>query len=418
MKNNGRRNKLKADFKTMLKMMLLFIGGTLVTVMILLVVAGGGICGRLKPIPDEMESIGSFEVVTHTHRYQTGWNTGELGTAATEKYSLRYRSQPFSFEGKAGWFGSEVKRYETFNSIVTFPTAVPALVVNAGDPNNESYYYLILEAGEKAVAQYLGASTGGVSAQWLDPPEGGPAPIADKALHRGRLEGGRWLLLGQYTVLDTRTLEITAFSQPEDFSPNQFKPPVAMAPDGGSFVRFGYTMDMNMTDVVKLAVFEIGVGTTYTLPIDRMRMRYNDWTEIDAAWLDHHWEWKAGRDGLLRLVEREDFEPLPRRGSLKVSPYDGQREYAVSHVKPEMLDRVKAYLVQSHGAVLQPPEPFVGTDVFLIGQDKINVMMHGDEVGIWMDRETDDSIVDELATGFDEVLSTGVLDDLFVPPSG
>ena len=402
----------------MVKKMLLMVGLILVLVAVLLVVVGVLAYGMSKSIPDKVEAVGPFEVVTHTHRYPTGWNTGELGTATTETYSLRYRSQPFSFEGKAGWFGSEVKRYETFNSIVTFPTTAPALVVNVGDPNNESYYYLIREEGEKAVAQYLGASTGGVSAQWLDPPEGGTGPITNIALHRGRLEGGRWLLLGQYTVLDTRTLEITAFSQPKDFSPNQFKPPVAMAPDGGSFVRFGSIMDMNMNNVPKLAVFEIGAGTTYTLPIDRMRMRYNDWTEIDAAWLDHHWEWKSGEDGRLRLLERKDFEPLPRRGSLKVSPYDGHREYEVSPVKPEMLDRVKAFLVKRHGAELQPPGPFVGTDVFLIGQDKINVMMHDDEVGVWMDRGTDDSIVEELATGFDEVLGTGDLDDLFVPPAG
>jgi hypothetical protein len=369
-----------------------------------------------KAVPDEVEVFGPFEVVTHTHRYQTGWNTGELGTATTEKYSLRYRSKPFTFEGKAGFFGSEVKMYETFNSIVTFPTTMSALVVNVGDPNNESYYYLIREKGEKAVAQYLGSSSGGVSAQWLDPPEEGTDPIANNFLHRGRLEGGRWLLLGQYTVLDTRTLEITAFSQPKGFSPNQFKPPVAMAPDEGSFVRFGSTMDMNMNNLPKLAVFEIGVGTTYTLPIDRMRMRYNDWTEIDAAWLDHHFEWKAGKDGRLRLVERGDFVPLPRRGSLTVD--HGHREYRVKPVKPEMLDRVLAFLVERHGAKLQPREPNSSADVLIVGRDKINVMFYRDHVGVWMDLGTDDRFVEEVAAGFDEVLGTGEMDDLFVPPAG
>ena len=397
------------------KKMHFVVGGILVLIVVALVEFLALVFSRYRAIADEVEAFGPFEVVTHTRRYVTGWNEGSLGTGTTETYSLRYRSQPFSFEGKAGWFGSEVKRYETFNSIVTFPTTEPAIVVNVGDPNNENYYYLIREEGEKAVAQYLGTSTGGISVQWLDPPDGETDLIADITLHRGRLEGGRWLLLGQYTVLDTRTLEITAFSQPKDFSPNQFKPPVAMAPDRGSFVRFGSTLDMNMNSVPKLAVFEIGVGTTYTLPIDRMRMRYNDWTEIDAAWLDHHWEWKAGEDGRLRLLEREDFEPLPRRGSLNVSPYDGHREYTVSPVKPEMLDRVKAFLVEHHGAELQPPGPFVGTDVFLIGQDKINVMLYDKDVSIWMDRETDDHIVEELAAGFDKVLGTGELDDLFVP---
>jgi len=401
----------------MVKKMLLIVGGILVLVLVSAVVVGVLACGRSKRIPDVVEAIGPFEVVTHTHSRLTGWNTGELVKSTSERYSLHYRSQPFSFEGKSGFFGTETKVYQTFNSMITFPTTVPALVVNVGDPNNESYYYLIREEGEKAVAQYLGKSTGSVSAQWLDPPEEEESdPVTNIALHRGRLEGGRWLLLGQYTVLDTETLDTTAFGQPEDFTPNQFKPPIAMAPDEGSFVRFGYSADDGSTP--KLAVFEIGEGKTYTLLIDKWRMRYNDWTEIDAAWLDHHFEWKAGEDGRLGLHERKDFKPLPRCGTLKVSPHDGRREYELKPVKPEMLDRLKSYLVESHGAELQPREPNSSADVFLIGQDKINVMIHKDEVGIWMDREYDDRLVEELAAGFDEVLGTGELDNLFVPPPG
>jgi hypothetical protein len=311
-------------------------------------------------------------------------------------------------------FGNEVQRYETFNSVVTFHTEVPALVVNAGDPNNANFYYLVREDQGNAVVQYLGSSSGGVSAQWLDPPDGEAAAVADIALHRGRMAGGRWLLLGQYTVLDTRTLESTSFRQPEGFTPNQFKPPVAMSPDKGAFVRFGYATDASTAP--RLAVFEIGSGTTYTLAIDRQRMRYNDWPEIDAAWLDRHFQWNAGADGHLRLLEREEFKPLPHRGSLTEN--HGYPEYTLSPVKPEMLDRVVAFLVERFGAELQPREPHSSSDVLLIGQHKISVMFHGESVGVWMDSGADSRLVEEVAAGFDELLRTGELDDLFVLPSG
>jgi len=401
----------------MRKKMLAIIGGILVLV-VGLVAAGWAAWyfGRSRAIPDVTETFGPFEVVTHTHRYMTGWNTGKFGTGTEENYSLRYRSRPFSFEGKAGMWGDQVIRYEIFNSIITFPSTPPALVVNAGDPDNASFYYLVREKGGAAVAEFLGASSGSVSAQWLDPPEGKSPSTVDTALHRGRLEGGRWLLLGDYTLLDTRTFKSTALSQPEGFSLNQFKPPLALAPDSGSFVRFGYAMDS--TNAPKLAVFELGTGTAYTLPIDRVRMRYHDWPEIDAAWLDHHFEWQAGLNGRLRLLEREDFKPLPYQGSLKVDPNDGYREYKVSPVKPEMRDRLAAFLEARHGAEIQPRGPYDSADVFLVGGHKVHVMFHGESVGVWMDRGADSRLVEEVAAGFDEVLRTGELDGLFVLPAG
>ena len=116
------------------------IGGTLILAMVSLFVWVALASCKSEAIPEEVEVFGSFEVVTHTHRFVSGWNTGRLGRSTTENYSLRYRSRPFSFEGKAGMWGDHVKRYETFNSIITFPSVKPAVVGNVGDPNNESYY--------------------------------------------------------------------------------------------------------------------------------------------------------------------------------------------------------------------------------------------------------------------------------------
>ena len=45
----------------------------------------------------------------------------------------------------------------------------------------------------------------------------------------------------------------------------------------------------------------------------------------DPAWLDHHFTWERGGDGVDRLVERKHFTPLPYHGAL--SELDGGSHY-------------------------------------------------------------------------------------------
>jgi hypothetical protein len=188
-----------------------------------------------------------------------------------------------------------------------------------------------------------------------------------------------------------------------------------MSPDGGSFVRYGCAMDSSNAPM--LAVFEVEGGAAYTLPIDAARMRFNDWAEIDAAWLDHHFEWRKAEDGRLRLSKRESFKPLPYHGSFRHDPLDGYREYNLQPVKPEMRDRVIAFLESEYGAKILPREPNSPSDSFMIGQDKVNVMLYKDSVGIWKDRGTDSRLVEDIAKRFDRVLATGELDGLFETPA-
>jgi hypothetical protein len=397
------------------KKMLLAMGLAAIVAVAVLTVGALALFGRTKKLPDKVEVFGPFEVVTHTSRFVTGWNQGSLGTDTTETYSLRYRSQPFAFQGKAGMVGDQTQRYEIFNAVVTFPSPEPAIVVNAGDPNNTSFYYLVREEDGKAVAKYMGQSTGCVSVEWLDPPAGAAPGERNVALHRLRLEGGRWLLLGERGVLDTRSLQGYALHEPEGISLNQSKPAIAMAPDGRSFVRYGYSMDSSNAPM--LGVFEIETESTYTLRIDRARMRYNDWHEIDPTWLDHHFEWKRAADGRLRLSERVGFKPLPYHGTFSPAPPDQYREYNLKPVKPQMRDRVIVFLQGEFQAKLQPRGEYQSSDTLLIGQNKVNVMLYEGSVAVWLDRGADIRLLEEIAKKFDEMLRTGEMDDLFEPSS-
>lgn len=86
---------------------------------------------RTLRVPDTVEKIGAFELVTRGN------------ALARTDYALRYRGAPFEFAGKSGMFGDKAARYKTFNAMFTFATETRAILVNVGDPNNGSFFYLL-----------------------------------------------------------------------------------------------------------------------------------------------------------------------------------------------------------------------------------------------------------------------------------
>ncbi len=247
---------------------------------------------RLGREPDRHEARGPFDIVTHTN----------LGY---ESYSVRYHGEPFVFEGRAGMFGDETATYSAVNAVVTWDESGEVFVVHIGDPNNTGFYYLVREQDGAARARFLGESHGGVAADWLEPPTGDRLPLRDVAMHRGRLAGGRWLLLGDDTVLDTRTLNVHGLERPRDIYLNAFRGSLAFAPDQRSFVRLGSGAD----DTPVLVVTSLGGGVPYQLPIDVAAMDYPGWEELPPGWIDHHFLWRRADDGVDRLERRDRWTP-------------------------------------------------------------------------------------------------------------
>ncbi|MEO8200133.1 MAG: hypothetical protein ABI679_06410 [Gemmatimonadota bacterium] len=353
---------------------------------------------RSQQIPDRHETVGPFEIVNH---------------GKGSYFSLRYQGKPFAFDGKSGMFGDDTAHYETMNAVVTFPSGESAFVVNVGDPNNSSFFYLIREVNGSPVAQFAGESSGDVSVDFLDPVAKDSSVIRNVAVHRSRLHGGRWLLLGQFSVLDVEKMELYRFAYHPNASLNQFKPPITMSPDKRSFVRFGY--GESPANVPVLIVFVFADSTSYTVPIERGVARFNQWEDIDLAWLDHYYEWQSDSTGHARLLPRANVTPLPYQGRLTVES-DGYREYNVLPVKPEMKDSLVAFLIREYKAERQPPPQYDGGAVELrIGEQVVNVMITNDtHAGIWMDRGSDSKLVEEIGKRFDEELKGGTYDHLFL----
>lgn len=391
-------------------MKLLAIGG------IIVLVAGIGVFfyNRSRRIPDRFEPLGPFELVIHTLRYTSGWNEGKIYHGTSENYGLRYQGQPFGFDGKSGMFGDSTVHYDTFNSLITFPGRAPVAVVNVGDPNNSSFYYLIREKNGAAVAEFLSEGRGGVSAQWLDPDPGDTTKITDVALHRGAMTGGRLLLLGQTSVLDVETLTHYPVTHHKGAFPNQFKPPIALSPDRTSFARYG--SGDSPDNLPLFVVFDFVGDTSYVLMIDRALMRYNSWEEMDRAWFEHHFEWKQVAGQHDRLVQRENIVPLPYKGDLRVDPNNPSYvEYNLVQVKPEMNDVIIQFIEREFQATRPPPEQYASSVSLVIGPDTVHVLIHEDQVGVFNTRGENPQPVHDIAARFDEELKTGKYDHLFVP---
>jgi hypothetical protein len=371
---------------------------------------------RRKAVPDQIEAFGPFELVTHTIRYRTGWNTGQPGTGTIDEYSLRYKGKPLTFVGKSGMFGDDTATYERMHRIIVASTEPPAFAVNVGDPNNSSFFYLVREVDGAVKPEYLTLARAGPSAGFVDAAADDTSTTEEQA--RRRIKGGepRFLLLAQDLVLDLDSLKSYPIKELDDFHANHFRTVLATAPDRHSFARFGFTNTPESKPA--FAVFDFIDGTSYLVPIDRARMRYNEWAEIDSAWTYHHFEWTRVDGQHDRLVERAGFVPLPHRGRRSTQGSDSTyREYNVMHVQREMFDTLGAFLERQLGATRTELKEYDDhrSATYQVGDRVVHTLGREDEVGLWMDRGADTAFVWEIGDRFDRVLATGVHDALFLP---
>lgn len=395
--------------------------------LVLLIALGGFLFSERAQFidpPPQIETLGNFELLTYASE--------SMG----DYYQLRYRGEPFPIEGRAGMFGDKTATYPTLNAVITFTmphsNTEPAFVVNVGDPNNSSFFYLVREVNGQAKVEYLSDTSSNVAADWLDAGRSDPTVARNLTLHRGRLEGGRWLLLGDNCVLDVQTLTAYRFDtyplgDGSDAALNQFKLPLGLSPDQQSFVRVGssdvrdWGTDEFRGSVALLIVYDFVDGASYTLPVDRLRMRYPAVEDIDAAWLAHHFVWQSTDGAHDRLVQRTDFTPLPYRGRLSG---EGQgQEYHLVPVKAELLDNLVGFLEQKFKAVrLETAQYDTSTYIDLqIGKQTVNLGYTRDgysapSIGVWLEWQADQkgAVLEEIAQRFDEVLRTGVYDGLFL----
>jgi hypothetical protein len=343
--------------------------------------------GKPKAIPDRVESFACFQLTTRTHHFRSGWNQGRLGWGQYERYSV-------------GVAGQEAREY---NAVFVLPEAM-AIVVNSGDPNNTSHYDVLRCP---ATTLSLGDSLSGmVSASWLDA-ENGKTPEDIGAFRRMR--GGSLLLLGGRIILDTKSFQHFPAPNPPgwEFHPNFVVPPLGASPDRQSYARFA------MRDSAPtMAVYNFITGETYDFVLDRRRFRYTVPEELDRAWFQHHFVWRSAPGQPDRLMARPDFVPLAYRG-YRSFHYPNHREYRLLDVAPEMRPVLRSFVMRKFAA-----EAVAGDETILEWNKRqihVTARHEGDDryVSVWIADGQDDSVLIQIADGFDQVLATGEYDRLF-----
>ena len=381
--------------------------------------AAAGVIGYLRPgpIPDRTETVGTFEIVTHSTRVAEG--TGE--DSVREHFSVRWRGEEFAFVGAAGLSGARGRTYRTVNAIITFPTPRPAFVVNVGDPATGSFFFLVREVGGQAKAEPLGSGSEAIHADWIDPPPGDTGTAREYPMRRQHMAGGTLLLLGYWTVLDTRTLRSYGLRPHGGAKPVSFMLPSFLSPDRRSFARPALGPEQEAL----LLVHDYAAGVSYTLPLDRRTMRFSDLGQIDRAWVDHYFQWRGVDGGPERLVPREGVAPLPYRVLRSPGDEDEGPSFMVIPVKAEMKDTMIAFLQREMDAIpmdtvpaepgWSPPTPLRLGEVTVYVKYLPEATGGNPRLAVSAHAAHPTRIAEEIADRFDAELKTGRHDALFDP---
>lgn len=372
----------------------------------LLISAAGTARAALPGLGGPKETIGPFELTEHESSHWVGaWET----KTKTLTYSIRYR-------GEKVRIGEETR----FNCVVSFPSATPALLVNAGYPYGKSRYHLlreeagVLRIDDVGPVAIPGDTEDWAPVEWLDQqPSAQREERPSAILGRKRMSGGRYLVAGLYAVLDTQTLAIHRLPVPPEHP--YWSQIVARSPDGRSIVRVAPGGEPPIA--AYLVVQEFAAGHSYALPIDTRRMRYAAFDEVlQAQWIDHHFEWKSRKGSAPRLVERTSFRPLPIRGSL--SPANDGDEYVIEGAAEQFGERFLRFVEQRFGGRrLKPGDPQAArldggetNDEWLyvaIGDNTLAIQSVDGRFAVWKHRGPDAGLVARVSAAFEKELNRG-----------
>jgi hypothetical protein len=215
-------------------------------------------------------------------------------------------------------------------------------------------------------------------------------------------------------IFDSRDLTFTPVEFPSGFSARGLPPPLMLSPDERSFVWFAHGLSQ---DAPMLGVTDWKANRSYTVHIDRDRMRFIGFETLDPAWVAHHFEWRRGQNGVDVLVERPDFVPLPYRGHLTVGRSGEALGYVLLPAGEPLRNEVVRILVEElHGERLSDTRD--GRQRIRLNGKVVYVDLGSTLVAVNMDfGKVDPTIMRRVAEHLDAAIATGKYDALFRAPA-
>lgn len=423
----------------------------------LLAACGSGGGSRPAPPPEQVESIGALELVTH-FRAERGGDAAGFAWQHVAHWSLRRHGQPVVFDSLGGLFGDQPQQHTRINAVFLIQRGegLPELLVNVGDPNNTSTFHLVRQAGDALQVRLLCIASGGDNgvgwAQHVQRRDGGEfvasalpgrtewllGPRRD-VLHAGTGDGGRYLQLGRRCLLDTASGELRWLPYDPDGAASLTWGPAMVSPDGTRLARLGQA-DTQGSAAGATPQPLLLVAELFTLPdgvvpgsvaahqatkqraawqrieLLRERMRFPTLRAVDTAWVLHHFRWERDAQGE-RLAERRGFAPLPHRGVFA----DSGAEYRIEGLRDSQRQRLVDFLVQRFDGRPLAARADAFSAAVQVGAQTVSVHDAGFYIaggGAYFPGQPEDpqvqrAFVRRLGEAFDAELAGGRLDHLF-----
>jgi hypothetical protein len=368
--------------------------------------------------PIRRETIGAFEIETIASGFYS--MSDDERVAAYAKFRVLYKGQPIP----------DVRLVETVAVVgrTTTPAATPAAVpaatpaalfVTSSDTGSAPPCALVIDDGAAVRAEKVTNCPSPASPEPLTSDVARIKAQKDRDPLTGWIDRETMAEPGLYrvrgAVIDTRTLTVAPVDQPEDANPDTGVPPLSLSPDERSFAWLAY----QTSDSRKIVVTNWQANRSYVLPIERARMRYPTESALDPAWLQHHFEWTRGADGVDVLRERAAFTPLPYRGDLSLAKPGSIQSYTLRFGGEPLRDAIVDLLVKEQGGERLPGEPGSYRQRVKVAARIVNASVIGSPEYVYVTMEGDDGDPDamtSLATTLDAALATGRYDALFVMP--
>jgi hypothetical protein len=222
------------------------------------------------------------------------------------------------------------------------------------------------------------------------------------------------LFLVDDNVVDTRTLTVSRFNAPDGFTPDGLPPPLGLSPDERSFVWFVHGGSI---DSPRLGVTDWKANRSYTLAIDRDRMRFIGFETLDPGWVSHHFTWRRDAQGLDVLEPRTDFVPLPYRGHLTLGRRGDAQGYLLLPAGEPLRQEVVRMLVEElHGRRLSDQRD--DTQRVRLDGKILNVRVGSELVSVTMAfGQGDPDVLSKVAAHLDAAVGSGKYDALFRAPA-
>ncbi len=353
--------------------------------------------------PTRVDRIGPFTIETiAAYFYQV---SGSRRLAAMSSFRIRHRDTP-------------IPQLDQVGAVSVVTAAAPALLVRTASDSESDRCLLVTEVGDRVDIRDLTTCAASITAHPLSADSARIAAARSLDLVPGWIDRDTFRTPGLYElsqgVFDTRTLTFQEVTAPEDPHRINGLPPASLSPDERSYAWFSHQGD---EDHPVLGVTDWRSDTTSVVPIDRARMRFNDYHEIGPAWVDHHFAWVRGPDGIDRLTARDRFTPLPYRGELTIGKPGEYASYTLRPGGKALRQAMIDVLVADLGAERMPDE-LDGFNLVVKLEGKLikaSLVTSGDDfLSIGMDYgSTDPDLLRKVATALDAAIATGKYDALF-----